>query len=72
MNINFTQLVDLAQKGFKVIASLQDAGEDIAPAVTALKNIFTKKKEDITQADIDDTHMVLLDQLNKFNIELED
>lgn len=70
--MNFQALFDLAQKGFKVINSLKDAGEDIAPAVNALTKIFTKKKEDITQADMDETHKILLEQLEKFNIELED
>lgn len=72
MNVNFQTLYELVQKGFKIIKSLEDAGEDFSIAFTAVKNLALKKKEDVTQADMDETHKVLMSELEKFNIELED
>lgn len=72
MNVNFQTLYELVQKGFKVIKSLEDSGEDITVAYNAVKNLALKKKEDITQADMDAVHKILLEQIDKFNVELED
>ncbi len=72
MQVNFDKLYDLIQKGFKVIQTLEESGADITTAFTALKNLALKKKEDVTQADMDETHKVLMNQLEQFNVELPD
>jgi hypothetical protein len=65
------KLLPLALQGVSIIQALAQNGKDIMPVVTALKNIFSKRPEDITDADLDEVEAVLDAQIDEFELPMK-
>lgn len=70
--MTFSELRDLAQKGFAAIVTLKNSGGDITTVATAMNNIFMKDPKTVTKAEMDETHALLLSELAEYSIDRPD
>lgn len=64
--MDMARIFEIGMQGVSLIQSLAQQGKDIMPAVTALKNVFSKRPEDVTEAELDETEAVLDRLLDEF------
>lgn len=64
--MDIQRIFDLGMKGVNLITSLATQGKDISRAATALKNVFSKRPEDVTEAELDEVERVLDELLDEF------
>jgi hypothetical protein len=60
------RIFEVAMKGVTFVESLAQRGKDISIATVALKNIFSKRPEDVTDADLDEVEEGLDADLDEF------
>jgi hypothetical protein len=66
-------ILSLVEKGITVVSMLVAAGQNAAPAITALKELVTgARKGSVTDADLDKTEAILDGLIDDFNLELPD
>lgn len=64
--MDIARIFAIVQKGMGIVTTLAQQGKDIMPAVTAITNIVSKRPEDVTEADLDETERVLDEKLDEF------
>lgn len=64
--MDIARLLELGMKGVSIIQTLAQQRQDIMPVVTALKNVFSKQEDQITEADLDAVEEVLDRMLDEF------
>lgn len=62
---------ELGMKGLNLITTLSQQGKDITKVVQATTNIFSKRPEDVTDADLDETEALLDAELDDFETPLK-
>lgn len=60
------KIFDVAMTGLNLVTSIAQQGKDISVAVGALTKVFSKRPEDVTDAELDETERVLDDLLDEF------
>lgn len=64
--MDIARILQIGMQAMNVITTLSQQGKDISRAVTAAKNVFSKRPEDITDADLDETERMLDEMLDEF------
>jgi hypothetical protein len=60
------RLFGLLNKGLGVVVTLAQQGKDISQAVTAMKNVVSKRPQDVTEEDLDEIERILDEKLDEF------
>ncbi len=64
-------IIALVAKGLGVVTALAEAGKNVVPAVTAIKNLVNSTKDGtVTDAEVDATDAQLDAMLTKFDLPL--
>lgn len=63
--VDLQRILDIGMKVMNLTMTLAKKGEDISTVVKAGTNIFSKKIEDVTEADLNETERVLDLELDK-------
>lgn len=64
--MDIARVFEVGMKGLNLITTLAQQGKDITKVVQATTNIFSKRPEDVTDADLDDTEALLDSELDEF------
>lgn len=60
------RVFDIGMKGLNLIQSLAQQGKDVKPVITSLTNIFSKRTEQVTDAELDEIEVDLDNALDEF------
>lgn len=69
--VDMGRIFEVGMKGLNLITTLAQQGKDITKVVQATTNIFSKRPEDVTDADLDDTEAKLDEELDQFELPLK-
>lgn len=64
--VDLAKLFSLGMKGLNLIQGLAQQGKDITPVVRSLTNVFSKRPEDVTDAELDAVETDLDAALDEF------
>lgn len=60
------RIFSLGMKGLNLIQGLAQQGKDITPVVKSLTNVFSKRPEDVSDAELDEVEKNLDEALDEF------
>lgn len=60
------KLFEVSMKGLNLIQTLAQQRKDITPVLTSMKNVFSKRSEDVTQEELDGLERELDEALDEF------
>jgi hypothetical protein len=64
--MDIQKFFDVGMKAMNFIKTAAQSGKDVSVGVTAMTNIFSKRPEDITDAELDDTEAKLDAEMDRF------
>lgn len=64
--MDIQRLFEIGMKGLALIQSLAQQRKDVTPAIMALRNVFSKRSEAVTDAELDEVEATLDRVLDEF------
>jgi hypothetical protein len=64
--MDIARIFSMVSKGLGVVTMLAQQGKDISQAVTAMKNVVSKRPQDVTDEELDEAERILDEKLDEF------
>lgn len=64
--MDIERIFSIVNTSVGIIQTLAQRGKDISTVVTTVKNIVSKRPEDVTEADLDEAERILDEKLDEF------
>jgi hypothetical protein len=65
-SMDIQKLFNVGMQGLSLIQTLSQQGKDVMPVITSLTNIFSKRPDQVTDQELDDTEKELDEALDEF------